>query len=60
MRRRSSALVNSVGAWNDAATVWPLDRREELLTPCVRIRAALGERGTSGETDKSGKPGVGR
>jgi 2-dehydro-3-deoxyphosphooctonate aldolase (KDO 8-P synthase) len=53
-------------ARSDAATVWPLDRLEELLTPCVRIREALGAGdktgtvGGAGENDKSGKSAVGR
>lgn len=30
-------------ALSDAATVWPLDRLEELLTSCVRVREAVGQ-----------------
>ncbi len=33
MRARSSAIVNSVGAWSEAATVWPTSTAREITTP---------------------------
>ena len=33
--RRSSAIVNSVGADSEAATVWPSDTSREITTPSI-------------------------
>ncbi len=47
-------------ARSDAATVWPLDQLEALLTPCVRIREALEAGGPSHAGEHAGRSTAGR
>ena len=44
---RSFAIRNRIGAWNDAATVWPTSTLREITTPSIGVVMIVWLRSTS-------------